>query len=122
MLQNTKAGKYTYSLQSMADFRCRVQESQFDGLNLNIDGHDAWFRLIGTLMHITFCRICQRGFAGQDPLQVLTILSRVEPVDGRFNYINGPGNITAIVDYAHTPDALKNVLETITTSADIMKN
>ena len=114
MLQNTKAAKSTYSLQSMADFRCRIVENQFIGLQLNIDGHDAWFRLIGTFNAYNILSVYASAvLLGQDPVQVLTTLSCIEPVDGRFNYINGPCNITAIVDYAHTPDALKNVLETI---------
>jgi|APCry1669189204_1035204.scaffolds.fasta_scaffold00196_5 UDP-N-acetylmuramoyl-L-alanyl-D-glutamate--2,6-diaminopimelate ligase len=114
MLQNTKAAKYTYSLQSMADFRCRIKESQFVGLNLDIDGHDTWFRLIGTFNAYNILSVYAAAMLlGQDSLQVLTMLSCMEPVDGRFNYISGPRNITAIVDYAHTPDALKNVLETI---------
>jgi len=114
MLQSTKAAKYTYSLQSMADFRCRIVENQFIGLQLNIDGHDAWFRLIGTFNAYNILSVYASAvLLGQDPVQVLTALSCIEPVDGRFNYINGPCNITAIVDYAHTPDALKNVLETI---------
>ena len=114
MLQNTRAEKFSYSLLSMADFRCRIMENQFIGLHLNIDGHDVWFRLIGSfnaynLLSVYACAV----LLGQDRLQVLTLLSRMAPVDGRFNYITGLGNITAIVDYAHTPDALKNVLETI---------
>ncbi|MCX6281400.1 MAG: UDP-N-acetylmuramoyl-L-alanyl-D-glutamate--2,6-diaminopimelate ligase [Bacteroidetes bacterium] len=114
MLQNTRATKYTYSLQSMADFRCKILDNEFSGLHLNIDGHDAWFRLIGSFNAYNILSVYTSAvLLGQDPLQVLTLLSTMEPVDGRFNYIPGPGNITAIVDYAHTPDALKNVLGTI---------
>ena len=114
MLQNTGASKFTYSLLSMADFRCRIIENQFIGLHLNIDGQDVWFRLIGSFNAYNILSVYASAvLLGQDPLQVLTLLSRMTPVDGRFNYINGEGNITAIVDYAHTPDALKNVLETI---------
>jgi len=114
MLQNCSASKYTYSLLSMADFHCRILENQFTGLHLNMDGQDVWFRLIGSfnaynLLSVYACAV----LLGQDPSVVLTLLSRMKPVDGRFNYINGPRHITAIVDYAHTPDALKNVLETI---------
>ncbi len=114
MLQNTKAEKFSYSLLSMADFRCRIVENQFVGLQLNIDGHDVWFRLIGSfnaynLLSVYACAM----LLGQDPMQVLTLLSSMEPVEGRFNYITAQANITAIIDYAHTPDALKNVLETI---------
>jgi UDP-N-acetylmuramoyl-L-alanyl-D-glutamate--2,6-diaminopimelate ligase len=114
MLQNCSASKYTYSLLSMADFHCRILENQFTGLHLNMDGQDVWFRLIGSfnaynLLSVYACAV----LLGQAPSDVLTLLSRMKPVDGRFNYINGPRHITAIVDYAHTPDALKNVLETI---------
>lgn len=114
MLQNCQASKYTYSLLSMADFHCKIIENQFTGLHLNMDGQDAWFRLIGSfnaynLLSVYACAV----LLGQDPSKVLTLLSRMTPVDGRFNYIYGPRHITAVVDYAHTPDALKNVLETI---------
>jgi len=114
MLQNTRAAAFTYSLQSMADFRCKILENQFIGLHLNIGGQDVWFRLIGSFnAYNLLCVYASAVLLGQDPSQVLTLLSRMRPVDGRFNYITGPSNITAIIDYAHTPDALKNVLETI---------
>jgi UDP-N-acetylmuramoyl-L-alanyl-D-glutamate--2,6-diaminopimelate ligase len=114
MLQNCQASKYTYSLLSMADFHCKIVENQFTGLHLNMDGQDVWFRLIGSfnaynLLSVYACSV----LLGQDPSMVLTLLSRMTPVDGRFNYVYGPRHITAVVDYAHTPDALKNVLETI---------
>ncbi|MCX6287497.1 MAG: UDP-N-acetylmuramoyl-L-alanyl-D-glutamate--2,6-diaminopimelate ligase [Bacteroidetes bacterium] len=114
MLQNTRATKFTYSLQSMADFRCRILENEFSGLHLSIEGQDVWFRLIGSFNAYNILSVYASAvLLGQDPTQVLTLLSRMAPVDGRFNYISGPANIIAIVDYAHTPDALKNVLETI---------
>jgi len=114
MLQNTRAAKFTYSLQSMADFRCRILENRFTGLHLGIEGQDVWFRLIGTFNAYNILSVYATAvLLGQDPMQVLTLLSSMAPVEGRFNYISGPANITAIVDYAHTPDALKNVLETI---------
>ena len=114
MLQNTQASKYTYSLHSMADFRCRVVENQFQGLQLNFDGQDVWFRLIGSFNAYNLLAVYAASLLlGQDPTDVLTSLSRMEPVDGRFNTIRSDHGITAIVDYAHTPDALKNVLETL---------
>ena len=114
MLQNTRAMKFTYSLLSMADFRCRILENLFIGLHLNIDGQEVWFRLIGSFNAYNLLSVYASAILlGQDPVKVLTLLSRIEPVDGRFNYINGPGNVTAIVDYAHSPDSLKNVLQTI---------
>ncbi len=114
MLQNTRAAKFTYSLQSMADFRCRIVENEFSGLHLSIDGQDVWFRLIGSFNAYNILSVYAAAvLLGQESFRVLTLLSSMGPVEGRFNSINGPGNITVIVDYAHTPDALKNVLETI---------
>jgi UDP-N-acetylmuramoyl-L-alanyl-D-glutamate--2,6-diaminopimelate ligase len=114
MLQNTAAEKHTYSLASMADFRCRIVENRFQGLQLNIAGNDVWFRLTGRFN--AYNLLAAYGTAmllGQDETGVLTRLSSLEPVAGRFNCILSPQNVTAIVDYAHTPDALKNVLDTI---------
>jgi UDP-N-acetylmuramoyl-L-alanyl-D-glutamate--2,6-diaminopimelate ligase len=114
MIQNTLAAKYTYSLQAMADFRCRIIENQFHGIHLNLDGKEAWFRLIGTFNAYNLLTVYATAvLLGQDRTMVLTRLSRMEPVAGRFNYVMSPNRVTAIVDYAHTPDALKNVLETI---------
>ena len=114
MLQNTKASRYYYSLRAMADFRCRVIENRFSGLHLEIDGQESWFRLTGMFNAYNLLAVYATGvLLGQDPTEVLTILSASEPVAGRFNYLISPENVTGIVDYAHTPDALKNVLETI---------
>ncbi|MFZ4522129.1 MAG: UDP-N-acetylmuramoyl-L-alanyl-D-glutamate--2,6-diaminopimelate ligase [Bacteroidales bacterium] len=114
MVQNTKSAKYTYSLQAMADFRCKILESQFDGMHLNIDGHEVWVKLIGSFNACNLLSVYATSqLLGQDKNEVLTRLSRMEPVAGRFNYVISPEGITGIVDYAHTPDALKNVLETI---------
>ncbi len=114
MVQNTKAQVYSYSLRSLADFHCRIVENQFQGLQLNLDGKDCWFRLIGVFNAYNLLVVYSVAqLLGQDKDQTLTILSSLEPVDGRFNTVYSPGGITAIVDYAHTPDALQNVLETI---------
>lgn len=114
MLQNTKASRYFYSLRAMADFRCRVIENRFSGLHLEIEGQESWFRLTGLFNAYNLLAVFATGvLLGQDPTEVLTKLSASEPVAGRFNYLISPENITGIVDYAHTPDALKNVLETI---------
>jgi UDP-N-acetylmuramoyl-L-alanyl-D-glutamate--2,6-diaminopimelate ligase len=116
MLQNTRAWKYTYSLQAMADFRCRILDNTFQGLHLNLDGEEVWCRLIG--MFNAYNLLLVYGTAlnlGQDKTEVLTLLSRMDAVNGRFNPIRSAADVTAIVDYAHTPDALKNVLETINT-------
>jgi UDP-N-acetylmuramoyl-L-alanyl-D-glutamate--2,6-diaminopimelate ligase len=116
MLQNTLASKHTYSLQSMADFRCRIIENEFNGLHLSIDGLEAWFKLIGNFNAYNLLAVYAAAILlGQEKTEVITILSRMEPVAGRFNYIRSSEHVTAIVDYAHTPDALKNVLDTINT-------
>ena len=114
MFQNSQADKYTYSLQAMADFRCRIIENQFHGMLLNLEGQEAWFRLTGTFNAYNLLAVYAAAvLLGQEPTGVLTLLSRMEPVAGRFNCMISPGKVTGIVDYAHTPDALKNVLETI---------
>jgi UDP-N-acetylmuramoyl-L-alanyl-D-glutamate--2,6-diaminopimelate ligase len=114
MVQNTRAKVFTYSLRSLADFRCRIVENQFHGLHLNLDGKDCWFRLIGVFNAYNLLVVYSVAqLLEQDKEGILTILSGLEPVDGRFNTVHSGNGITAIVDYAHTPDALQNVLETI---------
>lgn len=114
MLQNTMARKFTYSCHAAADFRCRIMENQLQGLQLNIDGSQIWFRLIGNFNAYNLLAVYAVALLlGQEKDMVLTILSRFGAVEGRFNQIRSGNGITAIVDYAHTPDALKNVLETI---------
>jgi UDP-N-acetylmuramoyl-L-alanyl-D-glutamate--2,6-diaminopimelate ligase len=114
MLQNTTARPYTYSLRSVADFRARVVENQSHGLELEIDGREAWFRLIGRFNAYNLLVAYAVGILlGKEKDEVLTILTSVEPVEGRFNYLYSPAGVTAVVDYAHTPDALKNVIGTI---------
>jgi UDP-N-acetylmuramoyl-L-alanyl-D-glutamate--2,6-diaminopimelate ligase len=114
MLQNCKAQKKFYSMRSMADFKCKVLENQFSGLLLNIDGTEMWSKLIGTfnaynLLGVYACATLLK----QNRMNVLTTLSTLNPVEGRFEYFRTENGITGIVDYAHTPDALKNVLKTI---------
>ena len=114
MVQNTNSKIYSYSLRSLADFHCRIVEHQFHGLQLNLDGKDCWFKLIGVFNAYNLLAVYSAAqLLGQDRDRTLTILSSLEPVDGRFNTVYSPGGIIAIVDYAHTPDALQNVLETI---------
>lgn len=114
MLQNTAAGRYTYSLRSMADFRGRVLENRIQGILMNIDGMEAWFRLPGLFnAYNLLCVYSAAALLGLDGQEALTALSSMDPVEGRFNCITSPSGITGIVDYAHTPDALKNVLDTI---------
>jgi UDP-N-acetylmuramoyl-L-alanyl-D-glutamate--2,6-diaminopimelate ligase len=114
MVQNTKASVSTYSMQSIADFRCRILENQFEGLHLSMDGVECWFRLIGSFNAYNLLAVYAAAILlGEERQNVLTMLSLCEPVAGRFNYIRTPDAIIAIVDYAHTPDALQNVLGTI---------
>jgi UDP-N-acetylmuramoyl-L-alanyl-D-glutamate--2,6-diaminopimelate ligase len=114
MLQNTKAQKNTYSLKSMSDFNCKVIESDFSGMQLNVDGNEVWTKLIGKFNAYNLLAIYSTAvLLGQDKLTVLTAISNLVSVDGRFQYVKSPNNIAGIVDYAHTPDALKNVLTTI---------
>ena len=119
MLQNTKARPYTYSLKSATDFKAKVISNTLEGLELEISGRDTspqlvWFNLIGDFN--AYNLIAGYGVAvllEEDPAEVLTELSGVSPARGRFEQLISPEGITAIVDYAHTPDALKNVLKTI---------
>jgi UDP-N-acetylmuramoyl-L-alanyl-D-glutamate--2,6-diaminopimelate ligase len=114
MVQNTPAGISTYSMKSMADFRCRILENQFQGLHLSMDGTDCWFKLIGSFNAYNLLAVYAAAVLLLGKKQeVLEALSLCDPVDGRFNYIRTMSNILAIVDYAHTPDALQNVLETV---------
>lgn len=114
MVQNTKAKKYTFGLKSMADFNARVLENGFSGMLLQIDNNEVWTKLIGGFN--VYNLLCIYGVAvllHQEKLNVLTTISQLESVAGRFQYIKSPANISGIVDYAHTPDALQNVLRTI---------
>lgn len=114
MVQNCRAKKYSYALKTMADFRCRIVENQFDGLVLNIDSSDVWTKLIGSFNAYNLLTIyAVSTLLGEEKMDVLTSLSKLVSVEGRFQYFKTENNITGIVDYAHTPDALKNVLKTI---------
>jgi len=114
MLQNTKAKKYSYGLKSIADFKCRVVENHLNGLLLSIDNQEVWVKLIGSFNAYNVLVVYAIALLlKQDKVQVLTTLSNLNSVEGRFQYIKSKNGIVAIVDYAHTPDALKNVLETI---------
>jgi len=114
MLQNTSARKLTYALKSYADYKAQILENQLSGLLLKINENEVWVRLIGTFNAYNLLAIY--GVAvelGLDKLEVLRLLSELESVSGRFQFIVSSNSITAIVDYAHTPDALENVLNTI---------
>lgn len=114
MLQNTKAKKRGYALKTMADYKAKVLENQFTGLVLNINGKELWTKLIGDFNAynlLTVFGISQE--LGEDETEVLTALSELNSVEGRFQYFMSATGVIAIVDYAHTPDALENVLKTI---------
>lgn len=113
MLQNTKATKYTYALQTLADFKAKILEQHVNGTLIQINGKDVWIKLIGkfnvynVLLVYAIARIM-----GADEEKILQHISNLNPAKGRFQIIHH-NNITGIVDYAHTPDALENVLKTI---------
>lgn len=114
MLQNTKAKKLTYALKSYADYRAQILENQLSGLLLKINDNEVWVKLIGSFNAYNLLAIY--GVAvelGIENVEALRLLSELESVSGRFQFIVSESNITAIVDYAHTPDALENVLKTI---------
>lgn len=114
MLQNTKAVRKTFALKSMADYKCRIMENQFTGLLLNIDGTEVWSKLIGTFNAYNLLGVYATAMLlKEDKLNVLTTISTLNAVNGRFQYVRSATNIVAVVDYAHTPDALQNVLKTI---------
>jgi UDP-N-acetylmuramoyl-L-alanyl-D-glutamate--2,6-diaminopimelate ligase len=114
MLQNTKAHKYTYALKTQADYKAKVIENQFSGLVLNLNGIELWTRLIGDFNAYNLLAVYGVSqLLGENSTEVMTALSTLESVEGRFQYVQSPTGVTAIVDYAHTPDALENVLKTI---------
>ena len=113
MVQNTKAKVVTYSLQRMADYHCRVLEDTFQGMLLEENGKEVWTRLVGRFNAYNLTAIYATARClGMEEGEALRLLSGLEAAEGRFQYVTGRG-ITAIVDYAHTPDALENVLTTI---------
>jgi UDP-N-acetylmuramoyl-L-alanyl-D-glutamate--2,6-diaminopimelate ligase len=114
MLQNTQASKHSFALKSPADFKAKVLENQFSGLVLSIQGTELWTRLIGDFNAYNLLVVfAVSQLLGEDSTEVMTELSKLESVEGRFQYFKSDTDITAIVDYAHTPDALENVLKTI---------
>ena len=114
MVQNTKAKVLTYSLRSMADYRARIMEESFDGMNLQMDGKEVFVQFIGRFNVSNLLAVYASACAlGQKPDEVLLTMSTLHPVNGRFEAIRSQNGVTAIVDYAHTPDALDNVLQTI---------
>ncbi|UKM66223.1 UDP-N-acetylmuramoyl-L-alanyl-D-glutamate--2,6-diaminopimelate ligase [Flavobacteriaceae bacterium GSB9] len=114
MLQNTKAKKYTYALKQYADYKSQILENQFGGLLLKVNDSEVWTRLIGDFNAYNVLAIyATADLLGLEKVEILRLISDLESVSGRFQYIISDEKITAVVDYAHTPDALKNVLETI---------
>lgn len=114
MLQNTTAQKYNYALKSPADFKAKIIENDISGLILNLDGKEFYSRLIGQFNAYNLLAVFATAtLLGEDKLKTLSSLSNLRSVDGRFQYVKGQNGPTAIVDYAHTPDALENVLSTI---------
>lgn len=114
MLQNTKAKKYTYALKSPADFKTKILENQISGLVLHLDNTEVWTRLIGKFNAYNLLAVyAVSQILGEDKLEVLTAISNLQSVDGRFQQFKSDSGISCIVDYAHTPDALENVLDTI---------
>ncbi len=116
MLQNTKAKKYTYALKTLADYKLKILENQFNGLLLNIENQEVWVKLIGTFNAYNLLAIYGAAdLLGLESFEILRLMSELENVEGRFQHSFSKSGINSIVDYAHTPDALKNVLETINT-------
>lgn len=115
MLQNTKAKKVSYALKSYANYKAQILENQFSGLLLKVNDNDVWTKLIGSFNAYNLLAIfAASDLLGLEEHENLRLISLLENVSGRFEYvISKEKKITAIVDYAHTPDALKNVLETI---------
>jgi UDP-N-acetylmuramoyl-L-alanyl-D-glutamate--2,6-diaminopimelate ligase len=114
MLQNTKAIKKTYSLKRPSDFRAKIVESSFEGMQMNMDGEEFWTKMVGKFNVYNLLAVYASAILlGEDKQEILTALSTEEAVEGRFDFIRSQNNIFGIVDYAHTPDALKNVLDTI---------
>ena len=114
MTQNTKAKVYSYSVRMMADYRAQILEEGFDGMLLQLDGQEVFVPLVGRFNVSNL--LCIYGAAinlGFDKMEVLRVLSTLKPVNGRFETIHSPKGWTAIIDYAHTPDAVDNVIQTI---------
>ena len=114
MLQNTRADKYRYSLRTLTDFKGRIVESRLDGTTLELNGNQVEVLFTGRFNAYNLLSVYGASLLlGFDPQEVLVKMSLLEPVDGRFQTMRSPRGYTAIVDYAHTPDALVNVLDTI---------
>lgn len=114
MLQNCKANKFTYSLHSSSDFKARIVEHDFGGMLLDIDQKEAWYHLVGKFNAYNLLTVYAVAFLlGHESTDIITALTSLHSVSGRFEYVKTKNGIIAVIDYAHTPDALQNVLETI---------
>ena len=114
MQQNCKARKYTFSVRGLADYRCRIIEQSFEGMELRILGEDLWTRFIGDFNASNLLAVFSVSeLLGADRKEILPVLSDLRPVAGRLEVVESEGGIAAIVDYAHTPDALMNVIQTL---------
>jgi len=114
MLQNTKARKFTYALKNYSDYKTHILENQLSGLLLKFGDAEVWTKLIGNFNAYNVLAIYATAeLLGLEKVEILRLISELESVSGRFQYLISEENITAIVDYAHTPDALQNVLDTI---------
>lgn len=114
MLQNTKAEKHSYSLKSIGTYKGKILDCGLFGLQMEIDGREVWFKLIGKFNAYNLLAVFGASvLLGESEEEVLTQLSDIKPPPGRFEQVVSPQRIVGIVDYAHTPDALQNVLETI---------
>jgi UDP-N-acetylmuramoyl-L-alanyl-D-glutamate--2,6-diaminopimelate ligase len=114
MVQNTSASVKTYAVKTMADFKAKVIESHFDGMQIQIGNQELWIRLIGLFNVSNILAVYGAASLLDLPSdEILRIISTLGTVDGRFENVRSPEGVTAIIDYAHTPDALKNVLTTI---------
>lgn len=114
MVQNTKAQVVTYSCKTLADHTCRVMEESFDGMLLRIDGREAWTILIGQHNAYNLLAIYSAAvLVGATPEEALIAISKLLPARGRLETLRGPKDLSVVIDYAHTPDALENVLKTL---------
>lgn len=114
MVQNTAAQIHTYALRGFSDFPCHIIENTTEGMSLEIDGRQVWTHFLGRFNAYNLAAVYGTArLLGADSEEILKVLSTLTPVNGRFDTLHSPSGITAIVDYAHTPDALSNVVDTI---------
>jgi UDP-N-acetylmuramoyl-L-alanyl-D-glutamate--2,6-diaminopimelate ligase len=114
MVQNTRASVHYYGIRTMAEFKARIMESHMNGTLLNIDDHELGTRFIGEFNAYNLLAVYSTAILlGQDKAETLRVLSSLDTVEGRFQYLRSEQGVTAVIDYAHTPDAILNVLKTI---------